>query len=147
VSATSILPNLVATSPAHAKPNFCAARTKLSVYVYFGQLNLAFNLPLGLVNAEVDISLPCAEDEWQAVSDLEWAQTRTTARAGGARISFTQSLDAFLGTHSPDLGIWSPFGVLVMLHAILQEVWQIRRYAPSSTVSEQLRSLEQALQK
>jgi hypothetical protein len=120
-------------------------RTKLSVYVYFGQLSLAFNLPFLLVNAEVDTPLPCFEYEWEAACELDWTLAR--AKTPPAHASFLESFDSLFETQSNVTFSWSPFGALVMLHAMLQEIWQLRRSARGSILPSQLQPLEYALHK
>ncbi|KAL3474765.1 hypothetical protein BJX99DRAFT_260023 [Aspergillus californicus] len=120
-------------------------RTKLSVYLYFSQLNIAFNMPFLLINSEVDIALPCTEDEWQAASEAEWSRVR--AQTNTARVCFIDSLEGLLSSHDNCLPAWSPLGSLVMVHAILQEIWQLRHYNNGNLLSEQLRPLEHGLRR
>ncbi|KAL4936873.1 hypothetical protein BDV06DRAFT_227488 [Aspergillus oleicola] len=130
-------------------------RTKLSVYVYFGQLNIAFNMPFLLVNEEVDIALPCAEEEWQAASEAQWSQVRSRAQPGtSGGLRFLEALETLLGRCGDvelDANVerlaWTPFGSLVILYAILQEIWQIRRYVNGhrNLVAEQLQRFEHGL--
>ncbi|KAF2453531.1 hypothetical protein BDY21DRAFT_120491 [Lineolata rhizophorae] len=120
-------------------------RTKLVVYVFFGNLNVACNVPPALLNSEVNISLPSSECEWLAPTPEAWIQKRKYPE--GRSTSFSDALESHMSHNEDRVVKCSAFGSLVMLHAILQQIWHIRQHNPTRNSPEQILSFELALGK
>ncbi|KAK9796557.1 putative C2H2-type domain-containing protein [Seiridium cardinale] len=123
--------------------NEIQVRTKLATFVYFGQLNIAFNLPYPLVNSEVDTCLPSSEEEWYASSPGSWEQYRKQMPSQPAH--FVEALEFLIGNGQSEPSQCGAFATLVMFHAILQHIWNVRECSLGNMTPDHIRSAEMAI--
>lgn len=85
-------------------------RTCFSGYCLLVQLQLLFNLPFSIKLSELDMSLPCSEEEW----------------ADGAREAQPNFLEAFSALFSGNVRC-SEFGAFILISALLSTILDTRR--------------------
>lgn len=119
-------------------------RTKYIVYSFFNNLTITFNVPPILVNSEVRIELPCTGKEWSASTPQALAECRKHLPTHTAH--FQEAFSSLLSQNSADEVNCSSFGLYILIHAILQQIWHIRQASLSRDAPE-LTALEPALKK
>jgi Fungal specific transcription factor domain len=99
-------------------------RTYFSVYCFFSQLCMTFDIPANITNAEPRLSLPCSEAEWRAPDPESWYILHNSAQAPPTP-SFQDALhDLFTPTAEAVGGVrYSHFGLFVMINAICVQLW------------------------
>ena len=120
-------------------------RTYYSIYCFFTQLCMTFDIPQVIPNAEPLLSLPCSEAEWRAADPGSW-YTLSNSPTAPPTPSYPQALhDLFIPTAIFIPGIrYSHFGLFIMINAICAQLWahlKIRAAEPQIT----LNSIEYAI--
>lgn len=128
-------------------------RTKLMVYCFFNLLTIVFDVPPICLFADVDMDLPCTNQEWSAASLEAWQEARTTWRPEPKfQDALTQIFVEDESSPQPP-PTWSSLGGYVLIHAIIQHIWllqQVARLPPGRTYRlqrEQVTSIEAALRR
>jgi hypothetical protein len=127
-------------------PDFTAyARTYYSIFCFFIQLCMTFDIPPALTVSEPPLSLPCSEAEWRAPDPESWFawHTSTTAPPTPSYIEALQGL--FSQADDPNSGIrYSHFGSFIMINAICFQLWcRLKLRTAEPTIG--LRSIEGAI--
>jgi Fungal specific transcription factor domain len=101
-------------------------RTYYSVYCFFSQLCMTFDIPANITNAEPRLSLPCSEAEWRAPDPESWYIHHNSTQAPPTP-SFQDALhDLFTPPPTTETvaGVrYSHFGLFVMINAICVQLW------------------------
>ena len=128
-------------------------RTILIAFCLLNILTITFDTPPVILAEELTLDLPCTEREWQATNASDWLVERSQKQR---EPKFQEALSS-LFTHGQAshtrLESFSSLGGLVLIHAILQDIWLIqkaRRLPISKTnslSSSEIVSLEQALER
>lgn len=105
-------------------------RTKYTIFYYLCLVTMVFDIPPILRSSEIDLILPCSEAEWTAPSAQDWARCR---KDPAQRFGFTGVLHGFLDPSVASTPLDSPFAGLLILHALIQQIWFWRqdRWYPS----------------
>lgn len=127
---------------------------KRTVFIAFCLLNIltiTFDVPPVILAEELTLDLPCTEREWQATNASDWIAERMQKQG---EPSFQEALfSLFAQTTNARLDSFSSLGGLVLIHAILQNIWLIQKsrrlpVSKSNTLSSsEIISLEQALER
>ncbi|KAL4989573.1 fungal-specific transcription factor domain-containing protein [Aspergillus falconensis] len=132
--------------------NESAKRTKLIVFCFFGIQTIVFDVPPGILSEEIKLDLPCAEKEWTAASAREWMECRQYGRGSPRLQDALNSLFTRTPSAGSQLESFTSLGGLVLIHAIIQDIWLIQKacrvpVSSSSSLSPaQITSLEHALE-
>lgn len=101
-------------------------RTSWAAYSVLGVLTVCFNIPPALMAHEMNhVRLPCNESEWSSPTFESWMKARMGRCQNSP--SFGEALDGLLGTVPLQSDVVSVFGTYVLLLAILQNIWTLRR--------------------
>jgi len=101
-------------------------RTNWAAYAVLCLLTVCFDIPPVLMGHEMShIRLPCNESEWSSATFESWIK----ARMGRCRNCpcFGEALNILLDAAPPHSDTIGVFGTYVLLHAILQNIWTLRR--------------------
>ncbi|KAH8821990.1 fungal-specific transcription factor domain-containing protein [Xylogone sp. PMI_703] len=119
-------------------------RTKFVVYTFLSNLTITFNVPPILVNSEIHLELPCTAREWDASTPQVLMDYHKQFRTNPP--TFRETLNKLLSPNLNDEITCSAFGLYVMIHALMQQIWHTRQASLSNEVTE-ITSLEAALKK
>ena len=100
------------------------SRTVFAVYTYLNTLNVYFEEPPVLLNADVDMELPCSEDIWRAPTREVW-RSRFSVENGGNTLS--DALKGLLSDSHSGIPPAEPFASSIIMFAMLQLMWHMRR--------------------
>jgi hypothetical protein len=101
-------------------------RTYFSVYCFFSQLCMTFDIPSPLANAEPGLSLPCSESEWRAPDPESWFTLHNSLTAPPIPPFYNALRDLFTPTDDSNPGIrYSHFGSFIMINAICSQLWTL----------------------
>lgn len=115
-------------------------RTKLVVFCFFNLHTIVFDIPPMIVSSELNIDLPCSENEWKAASDTLWQESRGLSlppqglQAASERL-FTPEIEP--SQPSAATG-FSSLGGYVLIHTVIQRIWLVRNAGLSSQPGQQL---------
>lgn len=124
-------------------------RTHWSAFTALNTLTVCFHVPPALLVHEMShIPLPCNESEWSSPTMESWLKTRM-GRVQGC-LCLGEALAALLAFFSPSpeaTDTVSVFGTYVLLHAILQEIWDLRQnmWLESTDLAKYLQKFELTL--
>jgi hypothetical protein len=102
-------------------------RTLLVIYCFFNIHTILFDLPPMMLNRELNIDLPCSEQEWKASSEAEWRAVN--GETGVASQGFQDTYSSlFSSNYNPHLSTkgFSALGGYALIHAIIQQIWLVR---------------------
>ena len=105
---------------------------------------MVFNNPPVLLNATIDLNLPCTESEWNAATPDAWNQFRGIY---AKPITFEKMLQSLSAKEQQPAISCSAFGMHIMLHAILQHLFLIRQVTLSGTDSSDILMFETLLER
>ena len=126
-------------------------RTKFIVFCFFNLHCIVYNIPSLILNSELDMTLPCSANEFKAINESRWKETR--ARTTTIETTFQNALSRLFSRGSANDGSAynSSLGNYVLVHALIQHIFfvrQVSRYRPSNQgelPSEDVTSIEHAL--
>ena len=101
------------------------SRTYYSVYCFFIQLCMTFEIPSTITNAEPRLSLPCSEAEWRAPDPDSWYVLHNSSNAPPTPAYNEALRDLFTPTSHPNPSLirYSHFGSFIMINAICSQLW------------------------
>lgn len=127
-----------------------ARRTILLTFCFFNYHTILYNVPPPVLNSEIDMMLPCYEEEWRCDTAISWEQTRTEASSTQPRFE-----SAFRSLFQPEENVavraCSPLGVYILISALIQHIYLVRQlskhttHASDITLHSQMDILRQAL--
>ncbi|SPO07396.1 related to C2H2 transcription factor [Cephalotrichum gorgonifer] len=128
-------------------------RIKLVVFCFFNIHTIVFDMPPMIVSSELNIDLPCSENEWKASSETLWQESRGLSlppeglQAASERL-FVADDDEASRPRSPSG--FSSLGGYVLIHTVIQRIWLVRNAVLPSLQGqrfsvEMMHSFEQVL--
>lgn len=124
-------------------------RTKFIVFCFFNLHCIVYNIPPLILNAELNMPLPCSAAEFKASNAFEWREARKKAVRG---TGFQAALSRLFSRGGKDITEWnSSLGNYVLIHALIQHIFFLRQTArcrfdrDGEIAVEDISSLEQAL--
>jgi len=126
-------------------------RTKFIVFCFFNLHCIVYNIPSLILNSELDMTLPCSANEFKAVNESRWKETR--ARTTTIETTFQNALSRLFsrGNGNDGSAYNSSLGNYVLVHALIQHIFfvrQVSRYRLSNQGElplEDVASIEHAL--
>lgn len=102
-------------------------RTKLIVYCFFNLHSIMYDIPPLLLNAELNLNMPCSHDVWKANSAVHWR--RLYHARHGSQIPFQEAFaKLFTKSTVPNVSApISPLGNYILIHAIIQQIFFARQ--------------------
>ncbi|KAL2840043.1 hypothetical protein BJY01DRAFT_250170 [Aspergillus pseudoustus] len=102
-------------------------RTRLVVFCFFNLHTIVFDLPPMMLASELNLQLPCSEQEWKASSQGAWQKARNP---NDQPPNFQAAFEGlFTDAKSPDyrmLAQFSALGGCILIHGIIQRIWLVR---------------------
>ncbi|KAL3455019.1 hypothetical protein BJX64DRAFT_295456 [Aspergillus heterothallicus] len=103
-------------------------RTRFVVFCFFNLHTIVFDLPPMMLASELDLQLPCPEQQWKATSQGAWQRMRCPSDQPQNFQTAFKCL--FTDPKSPDhhrmLPQFSALGGCILIHAIIQRIWLVR---------------------
>lgn len=102
------------------------SRTLLVIFCFFNIHTILFDLPPMMLTSELDIDLPCSEQEWKANTETEWRTVRS--EDGTARQDFREAYSNLFACNldTPKTKGFSALGGYALIHAVIQQIWLVR---------------------
>ncbi|KAL2793811.1 hypothetical protein BJX66DRAFT_325834 [Aspergillus keveii] len=102
-------------------------RTTLVVFCFFNLHTIVFDLPPMMLASELNVQLPCSEQQWKASSQGAWQKA---LNANEEPPNFQAAFEGlFTDPKSPDYRILAQFSALggcILIHGIIQRIWLVR---------------------
>jgi hypothetical protein len=109
-------------------------RTKLIVYCFFGLQCIAYDMPPLLLNAEINLLLPCSAKEWKAENCRAWKEARRSSPH--PEVSFPDALAKLFARGGPpghaNIAPVSSMGNYILIHALVQQIFFVRQTSTTS---------------
>ncbi|CRG90988.1 Regulatory protein ADR1 [Talaromyces islandicus] len=105
-----------------------AKRIKFIIFCLLNLQTIVYDLPPVILASEVTMELPCTETEWQATGEESWLEARKESQ-GEPKLSDALSLLFNGSADSLPKGLngFSTLGGYVLIHAIIQHLWLVRK--------------------
>ena len=100
-------------------------RTKIIVFCFFNLHTIVFNVPPIMLTSELDVNLPCTEEEWKVEGVGEWLEARHSQQAEPA---FQGAYESLFEKATP-VPTFSSMGGYVLIHAVIQHIWILQQAA------------------
>lgn len=130
-------------------------RTQLVVFCFLNLHTVVFDISPMLLFTELDMDLPCTENEWKADSEMSWREARELC---APEPNFQDAIQSLFGRGSDtSMGgqpaCFSSLGGYILIHAIIQHIWLLQQAArlpprqENTLNSAEASSLERALRR
>jgi hypothetical protein len=126
-----------------------ARRTILIAFCFFNFHTILYNVPPPVLNSEINMVLPCYEEEWRCDTAISWEQARTKTITNPQFGSAFKSL--FHAEQAVALPACSSLGVYILISALIQHIYFVRQlsqhttHPEDTTLHSQMDILRQAL--
>lgn len=129
-------------------------RIKLIIFCFLNLHTIVYDLPPVILAEDITMELPCTETEWHATGEASWLEARKQSQGepkltDAIGLLFDGNTDArFKGVNS-----FSTFGGYVLIHAIIQHLWLVRKSSRLSypqiggIISPDIANLERVLER
>jgi len=120
------------------------ARTYFVVFCCLVQLDMLFDLPCAFNFPELDLPLPCSEEEWNADQASKWSSMHT-ASTRPPTPTFRETFKQLLGEVTELRQQYSEFGGYVMISGILLAILSAQRLVKIPPMIVNISEFEKAL--
>lgn len=119
-------------------------RCLFGIFILSSLLTTSYNQTPTIMNSEILLDLPCAEELYNAPSAEAWQALGGMAAVDAGAISFATALSTLLSAHQRQSGTPSPeddikpstFGCLVLINALHNYIWETRSRRREWTMQE-----------
>lgn len=119
-------------------------RCLFAIFILSSLLTTSYNQTPTIMNSEILLDLPCAEEFYNAPSAENWQALGGLAAVEASAIPFANALSTLLSAHQRQSGTPSPeddikpstFGCLVLINALHNYIWETRSRRREWTMQE-----------
>ncbi|KAL6248130.1 hypothetical protein RBB50_004385 [Rhinocladiella similis] len=127
-------------------------RTILITFCFFNFHTILHNIPPPILNSEIQMVLPCHEEEWRCSTAASWAEEHANGKTSATQPEFSVAYKSlFHPTAFGGLKSCSSLGIYVLITAIVQHIYFVRQlskytlYDHTTTTPVEIDTLHQAL--
>ncbi|KIW15806.1 hypothetical protein PV08_05856 [Exophiala spinifera] len=127
-------------------------RTVLITFCFFNFHTILHNVPPPILNSEIQMALPCHEEEWRCSTAVSWAEQHAAGKTAPIQPVFSVAYKSlFHPTAFGGLKTCSSLGIYVLITAIVQHIYFVRQlskhtlYDNTTTPPVEIDTLHQVL--